>query len=285
MPGTPTFIDDRLLRIGEVDFHCDVLVDDAPDGPLPVMKPRDLVERYIELSQGLQPAIIVELGIRRGGSTALLSELTHPKKLIAVDRTRAPAPALRDYVERRGLTEVVRPHYGVDQSDRARLTEILALELGRQPIDLIIDDASHLYDETLSSFETLFPRLRTGGLFVIEDWNADHLISDEMVATINDVTAPDHDAMEQRLQRTLEAEMEDDPAPRRIPLTQMVVELVVARSSLGDAINEVTINRNWVVVRRGADALDPETFRLADHLNDHFGFAAVKPPATGSGLE
>ena len=39
-----------------------------------------------------------------------------------------------------------------------------------EPLDLVIDDASHLYGPTMASFEVLFPRLRPGGLYVIEDW-------------------------------------------------------------------------------------------------------------------
>jgi hypothetical protein len=40
----------------------------------------------------------------------------------------------------------------------------------------------------------------------------------------------------------------------------------------------VTVNANWVVVERGADELDPQTFRLSDHVHDYFGFAAARPP-------
>jgi hypothetical protein len=40
-------------------------------------------------------------------------------------------------------------------------------------VDLVIDDASHLYPFTKGSFETLFPRLRPGGLYIIEDWSWD----------------------------------------------------------------------------------------------------------------
>ena len=35
----------------------------------------------------------------------------------------------------------------------------------------MIDDGSHLLEETRACFETLFPRLRKGGLYMLEDWN------------------------------------------------------------------------------------------------------------------
>jgi hypothetical protein len=38
------------------------------------------------------------------------------------------------------------------------------------PLDLVVDDCSHLYEPTRASFNELFPRLRPGGAYVIEDW-------------------------------------------------------------------------------------------------------------------
>ena len=35
----------------------------------------------------------------------------------------------------------------------------------------MIDDASHMYEHTKVSFETLFPLLRPGGQYIIEDWS------------------------------------------------------------------------------------------------------------------
>ena len=41
-------------------------------------------------------------------------------------------------------------------------------------LDLVVDDASHAYEETKTSFEVLFPLLRPGGIYVIEDWSWAH---------------------------------------------------------------------------------------------------------------
>lgn len=265
------FLDEHRLRIGTTDFYCAFPLTDAPPGLLPVMKDRGLVERYIALTEGLELSTLVELGIRRGGSTALLAELTDPDTLVALEIHPTPAPALTDYIDRRGLGAVVRPYYGVDQSDRASLVTILAAELGDRPIDLVIDDASHRFHETRSSFETLFPRLRPGGKFVIEDWNGDHLVGDLIVHALQDPARTDHREIAEQLEAARSAERADAGA-REIPLTHLAVELLLARASSGDAIREIEINGEWVTIERGADPLDPETFRLSELVHDHFGF-------------
>jgi hypothetical protein len=41
-------------------------------------------------------------------------------------------------------------------------------------VDLVVDDASHTYEATKTSFEILFPLLRPGGIYIIEDWSWAH---------------------------------------------------------------------------------------------------------------
>jgi hypothetical protein len=53
-----------------------------------------------------------------------------------------------------------------DQSDPAFLDR-LGRELG--PFDVVIDDGSHLNDHVRISFDALFPHVRNGGLYVVED--------------------------------------------------------------------------------------------------------------------
>lgn len=61
-----------------------------------------------------------------------------------------------------------------DQSDRDALTAI-AREHG--PFDIVIDDGSHVNEHVRISFHTLFPHLRQGGLYVIEDLQTSYLAS------------------------------------------------------------------------------------------------------------
>jgi demethylmacrocin O-methyltransferase len=59
----------------------------------------------------------------------------------------------------------VQTHQG-DQSDSGYLTG-LAERIG--PLDIVIDDGSHFSPDVISSFHALFPFVRPGGLYVIED--------------------------------------------------------------------------------------------------------------------
>jgi len=53
------------------------------------------------------------------------------------------------------------------------LEHIVRNELANE-LDLVVDDASHTYEQTKASFEILFPLLRPGGIYVIEDWSWAH---------------------------------------------------------------------------------------------------------------
>lgn len=267
MPGPTapaTFVDDRVLRVGDVEFHCDVQLSSAPPGRLPVMKHRPLVERHLRLYDEVRPDVVVELGINRGGSTALLHALCRPATLVAVDLAEDPPPALEAYLDEQGARGSVHAHYGIDQADRARLAAVVDQAVGGRPIDLVIDDASHRYGPTKASFEVLFPRLGPDALFVIEDWNADQLIGDGVAAVLADASAADHATVSERVAAVVEAGGADDPT-----MNHLAAELVLARARSGDAVREVVVNEHWLVVRRGTDPLPLDGFHLDDLIQDH----------------
>ena len=64
-------------------------------------------------------------------------------------------------------------HFSTSQSDGEILEDIVRNELGNE-LDLVVDDASHTYEETKASFEILFPLLQPGGIYLIEDWSWAH---------------------------------------------------------------------------------------------------------------
>jgi predicted O-methyltransferase YrrM len=266
-------LDDTTLRVGDVQLRYGYPLPDGVEG-LVIMKEADMIRPYEALCERLRPERIVELGVKRGGSTALITELARPQRLVAVERSPDALPALDAYISAGGLGEVVRPHLGVDQADRDRLRAILDAEFGDAALDLVVDDASHLYEPTLASFEVLFPRLRPGGAFVIEDWRAEHWLLDRVAEHLAD---PD-DAQLAALHDVLEAGPPAAP-PRSLP--RHVHELVLVRTSAPDVIESIEIDRSWVAVTRGTVDL-PAPFRLADHYHDHFGLLADRPGPAAS---
>jgi len=164
--------DDRIL-LGGLVFHLDQDKADLENGIL-LQKPVRLLRQYMEMWQQQTAARtknVMELGIYGGGSIAFWFELLQPDKYVALDlSTRGNTAYFNHYVVSRKLENRIKTFWKTDQSDREGLRAIVAAEF-HGPLDLIIDDASHLYSETKASFETLFPLLRPGGLYIIEDWS------------------------------------------------------------------------------------------------------------------
>ena len=186
--------------------------------------------------------------------------LAQPRKLVACELDPDRIAVLDELRAREGIEDVVRPYYGVDQSDRTRLSEIVEEEFGTTPLDLVIDDASHLYDETLASFEVLYPRVRPGGLFIIEDWAADHMRTKFVNAALADTSSPHQAERQRRLAEALE-EQAVGRGPR--PLHRIGPELMELAFP-GEVVADIVIDRHWIAIRRGTAELDAATFRLAD---------------------
>ena len=140
-------------------------------------KIKELVDQYAHFfsrRSHFRPERVMELGTYDGGSTAFWYELFRPQKQVALDiQDQMDAPYFRRYVESRGLGGRIKTYWNTDQADQARLRTIVETEFDA-PLDLVIDDASHLYRQTRASFEALFPLLAPGGLYIIEDWAWGH---------------------------------------------------------------------------------------------------------------
>lgn len=144
----------------------------SPDQFL-LAKDKLIIEEYDRFFEDFPPTGIrnfLELGIYRGGSAILWTEVLHPEKYVAIDYAdREDSPVFAEYVSKRHLGDRLRTYWRTDQADAARLLDIVDRDFDG-PLDLVIDDASHLYAPTKKSFQALFPRLREGGFYLIEDW-------------------------------------------------------------------------------------------------------------------
>jgi predicted O-methyltransferase YrrM len=223
------------------------------DGEFFIFKEREAVERYAALITELEPQNIFELGIFHGGSTLFFAELARPRRVVAIDRLALSRNRSRieSHAAGRGLGDVVRIYVEVEQEDRRTLAEIVDESFGGSALDLVVDDCSHLYAPTLASFNELFPRLRRGGVYVIEDWRWAH------------------------------PEVGSDPSARLIaddvPLTRLLFEIVLAIPAVTGLIADISIDADAAVITRGEARVDPATFDVSKYA-DVTGRGLLAPP-------
>jgi SAM-dependent methyltransferase len=254
-----TWKDADRFALGETTFQAmppDALNEgthvELPEGAFFIFKPRSLVERHVALIDELEPQHIFELGFFGGGSTLFFAELARARRVVAIDRLRLTDNRNRveSHAADTGLTDVVRTFGEVDQADRRRLAEIVDEAFDGAALDLVVDDCSHLYEPTRASFNELFPRLRPGGAYVIEDWRWAHTPVGE--------------------------EPLEGWFPDQLPLTRLLFEIVLALPGIPDLIREVSIEKELAIIRRGDAIVDPATFDVSACSNPR-GQALLAP--------
>ena len=144
----------------------------APPPALSLKKPRDLLETYVRVLDGGMWRQVLELGLNHGGSAAFFAALLDPERLVSID-VSGPVRRFDEFRASHPLGDRIIPRYETSQADEGALRRILAEDFAG-PLDLVLDDASHDYALTLASFEILFPRIRPGGCYVLEDWQWAH---------------------------------------------------------------------------------------------------------------
>jgi len=206
-------------------------------------KTQELMKQYEGLWQAhreFSAENILEFGIWDGGSIVLWYEMFQPMRHVAVDLMRRTDSAYFErYLTEKDAAEKIRTFWDTDQSDEKRLREILREEF-RGPLDLVVDDASHLYELTKKTFDVVFPSLREGGLYIIEDWAWAHW-------------------------RGFEQTFKD-----RVPLTRLIFELVEAAGTSPRLIKHVFVYQGFVAVERGPMPVDDiGEFKLDSFIYRH----------------
>jgi hypothetical protein len=98
---------------------------------------------------------LIEIGVFDGNSMTMWSRYFSKARIIGVDVN----PACKQYENERVTIEigsVENPEF---------LTDVVA----RFPPTIIIDDGSHRADHQIFTFERLFPALKSGGIYIVED--------------------------------------------------------------------------------------------------------------------
>lgn len=188
-----------------------------------LLKTAGFAREEIRALGSLEVANMLELGIWQGGSAVLWPLLLPLEHYVGIDINSVDITFPPEVTEH-PRWQTVRLHGGVSQGDRVALDRIIEDEFDG-PLDLVLDDASHHYEMTRSSFETCFPHVRPGGAYIIEDWAWAHWPGDWQ--------EPDHRRAGQ-------------PA-----LSNLVLELVLLAASRPDVITTMTVNTRFAVASRG----------------------------------
>jgi len=221
-----------------------------------ILKDSRLLRQYLDFFAPHHTENMLELGIWQGGSPLFYGLATDAKRVVAIDivsdepAVEAPGvdpmqllghrnPAIDEIVRSRGLGDKIKLHFGTSQADPDAVTAIIEQDFAGKPIDLVIDDASHHYDLSRKSFEIIFPYLREGGFYIIEDWQWAH---------INDARYQEGQVFG------------DQPA-----LTNFIFELLIAYGGHPDIFWNIVVRDWFIAVQKGSMPLAAD-FRLDDVL-------------------
>jgi len=228
----------EILEIDGAKFVLDnragVLRGKSEDNKYVLVKTRRLLDFYESL-RAEAPKNIFEIGMFEGGSLIYFDKIFEPKTIVGVDIRRKPIAALERYKKARPH---IKTYYGRSQ-DSAQ-TRGAAQSNFPEGIDLVIDDASHLYSETKKTFENIFPLVRTGGLYVIEDWAWAHRENPTAAGTARN---------------------------NRPALTNLIFELTVLAAT-SRVIDRITINGDLFCIKKGRGMLPVTKLDVSSRLRN-----------------
>ena len=121
----------------------------------------DIYERHLSTYRGT-PLFFLEIGVSAGGSLEMWRRFFGAKAtIVGIDIDEA----CQSRVDPPNVVRIG------SQTDPPFLQKVVD-EFG--PPDVILDDGSHIGSHQQKSFETLFPRLKEGGLYMIEDMHTSY---------------------------------------------------------------------------------------------------------------
>lgn len=116
----------------------------------------EIYERYFSLYRNTELNML-EIGISHGGSLQLWRKYFGEKaNLYAVDIN----PECRQFED-----EKTKIFIG-SQEDTLFLTQLIK---NLPPLDIILDDGGHTMNQQIVSFQQLFPKIKDGGVYIVED--------------------------------------------------------------------------------------------------------------------
>lgn len=102
---------------------------------------------------------LVEIGVQYGNSMRMWREYFSAAKIVGLD---IHGDALTSIIPTDNFKVIISPAHLIE-------TKFLLEAEFSKGIDIIIDDGSHIPAEQIETFKNLFPLLKHGGLYIIED--------------------------------------------------------------------------------------------------------------------
>ena len=239
------WVSDELVHLDGIEFYLatkpqEMLQRESTRDHFLLAKIRSMVEDLAALPEREQIKRILDVGILKGGSAALYAKLFDPEKLVAIDFAVTPVSALTEFIRDHGFEGRVTPYYGVNQADERAMGDILASNFPGQNIDLIVDDASHHYAETRTTFNLTLPYLRSDGVYIIEDWGWAHWKGDQW--------------------------QKSQFFPPWLPaMSNLLIELFMLCASRPDIVKNLYVTPQTIVLRRGPTALKANGFDIGEY--------------------
>lgn len=207
------------IKVGRKDFSSLKTTRDT----VYVLKGRSFFEQYQHLFASNPPDNILEIGVFEGGSIMLFADIWEEATLVGID-LRAQNNEVIKHLQNLGFSERVKLFYSVSQDDQNKIVNIINNAF-KSKIDLVIDDASHRYKFTKSTFEIVFPHISNGGHYIIEDWGWAHWRAWQTTNHLTD----------------------------QVAMSNLVFELVMSSASSPEIIGKVTIDSRMCIVEKSRE--------------------------------
>ena len=213
---------------------------------------------------------MVEIGVDKGGSTSFFTKLFRPEKLLALELSDQPVKSVMNFLAENDPRNAVSIQWGIDQSDPVRIPALVDDAFSIQTLDIIVDDASHLLAPTTASFEMLFPRLRSNGLYIIEDWSWRHLKERGVKLAL--------DKNDDELRARHRAAVPGHLPGFEMPMSLLICQLVIAAGFHPDWITEIRATDGFCEIRRGDANIAPNT-----PISEYVGYVGGRIFIPGNG--
>ncbi len=115
----------------------------------------DFYERFLaELRD--RPITLLEIGVLGGRSARTWAEYFPAGRIIGVDIDRNTLQFAGDRII-------------IEMADQSDVRELVRLGVTYGPFDVVVDDGSHLWNHQIATLQYLYPFVRPGGYFIMED--------------------------------------------------------------------------------------------------------------------